>query len=235
METGKTIKLIKKCLLSGGIILFSAMNVFAADNSLSAINIEQNGNNDYNITVKVDKKTNIKKSVKNNQLILLVNSTLPSDSMEIIYDNASNLKNVIVQKKNKHNTLISIEGDSVENAQVYTQELSTGLLKPVNENVFTAKALVSSIIGILLLLFLMSASKRRNNKYTAETAQKAVKQRRKTKANTLRKKNRVQSGNIPSIGFNVNGSFNSAKMYMSMPADLAYDEMYEEEEIRKAG
>ena len=45
----------------------------------------------------------------------------------------------------------------------------------------------------------------------------------------------MQSKNIPSISSKVSGSFNSAKVYMSIPSELAVNESFEQEQIRKAG
>ena len=229
--------LIKSIVLSV-VFICSYVAAFAANISLSGIDVDQNPENEYNIFVKTDKKANIKvQSNENNKLTILLNSTLPTDSLEIVYDDAPDMTNVIVQKKNKKNTLILFEGKNISKAKIFNNDLSTGLVKPVyNDGLFISDNKVLSGAGILIFLFLMLAAKPKNKKYNTVKAGNINRQRKQSKADTLRNKNLVQSRNIPSIAYNVNGSFNTAQKYMSTPSGLTVNGQYEEEEeIRKAG
>jgi hypothetical protein len=235
MVTGKN--LIIKTMIIALVSAFSFTSALAANISLSGIDVDQNPENEYSVFVKTDKKANIQvKTNENNKLVILLNSTTPADSLDIIYDDAPDMTNVIVQKKNKNNTLILLEGKNISNAQIYNNDLSTGLIKPVYSDGFSNNKILSTAgIGIGFLLLMMLILKPRNRKYTVSENNNTKRQRKTSRVNTLRNKNLVQSTNIPSISYNVNGSFNSVQKYMTTPADLSVNEQYEEEEIRKAG
>lgn len=235
MVTGKN--LIIKTMIIALVSAFSFTSALAANISLSGIDVDQNPENEYSVFVKTDKKANIQvKANENNKLVILLNSTTPADSLDIIYDDAPDMTNVIVQKKNKNNTLILLEGKNISNAQIYNNDLSTGLIKPVYSDGFSNNKILSTAgIGIGFLLLMMLILKPRNRKYTVSENNNTKRQRKTSRVNTLRNKNLVQSTNIPSISYNVNGSFNSVQKYMTTPADLSVNEQYEEEEIRKAG
>lgn len=235
--------IIIKLLILALFFVFSYVSAFAANISLSGIDADQNPENEYSIFIKTDKKANIKvQSSENNKLTVLLNSTLPTDSLEIVYDDAPDMTNVIVQKKNKKNTLILFEGENISKAKIYNNDLSTGLVKAVYNdgilnNLLSENKMTSAIFAAIAIIFsLVMMVKPRNKKYNIANSDNINRQRKQSKANTLRNKNLVQSRNIPSIAYNVNGSFNSAQKYMSTPADLVVNEQYEEEEeIRKAG
>ncbi len=246
MNQGKELNIISKCFLFISIFLLSSIASFAAENLVSGINVEQFPDNEYKVLLKLNKNTQIKKaSASKDNLVLVLNSTLPADSMEIIYDNTVDLNNIIVQKKNSDNTVISLQGKNIENAGIYTKELSTGLTKQVDtNNIFNTlffninkKSMTILISGILFLLFLIGNSKPKQKKRNQANINKTMQTSKHISANTLRNKNMMQKRNIPSIGYKTNGSFNSANAYITAPADLVVNgnQYYEEEQIRKAG
>lgn len=247
MKTGKKFSIINKCALFICVFLLSSISSFAAESYLSGIDIQQQVDGDYKIMLKLDKKAQIKKNIDNDgSLTLIMNSTLPSESMDIVYDNATGIKNVIVQKKNDDNTLIFMQADNIKNAQIYTKELSTGLVKQIDtdSNIFNnlffvadKKILASSIAGMILLFLMMLVSRPKEKRYTASNAKKHTVVKKHTNVNTLRNKNLVQSQSIPSINYRVNGSFSSQNAHISKPKDFVINnyQNYEEEEIRKVG
>ena len=248
MKTGKRLNILNKCTLLISMLIFSSLGSLAAESYLSGINIQQKTDGEYKVVLKVDKKSQIKKSIDNDgNLTLVMNSTLPSESMDIVYDNAVDLKNVIVQKKNDNNTLILLQADNIQNAQIYTKELATGLVKQLDNktNIFgdlffvaDKKALTSSIVGMIFLFFMMLLSRPKEKRYTEANAKKYTNVKKHINANTLRNKNLVQSQYVPSINYKVNGSFNSLNHHISKPKDLNVNnhyQNYEDEEIRKVG
>ena len=245
MKRGKEFNIINKCLAFVFVFLFCSLNSFAAENSLAGVDIKQSVNNGYQVFLKLDKKAQIQKIVDDNDSItLMLKGTLPSETMEIIYDSEDNLSNVIVQKRNDNNTLISLQGKDIANAKIFTRELSTGSVKALDTNtsllsslffIADKKILGTSIAGIFLLFLMMLASRPKNRKNTANNSNKTAKSKNNS-ANTLRNKNLVQSRNIPSINYRVNGSFNSANA--TMPKDLVINNQKQtirEQQIRKAG
>ncbi|MCD7779339.1 MAG: hypothetical protein LUH05_01545 [Candidatus Gastranaerophilales bacterium] len=244
MKTGKSI--INRIVLSAIVFLLASVNVFAAESSLSGIDIKQPDGQKYKVLLKLDKQARIKKLFDNEgNLMLILNSTLPSDSMEIVYDNANDLNNVTVQKKGADNTLILLQGKNIENSQIYTKELSTGITKELNTNesflsslfiVTDKKILASSVLGMIILFLLMLASRPKDKRYSSYKSDKTVKSKKHTAVNTLRYKNLTQSKYIPSINWKENRNFNSINAYSSIPDDFSVNNnMYEEENIRKAG
>lgn len=245
MSTRGNFNLLNKLFLFSFALVCSLTACFAADNSLNGIDVKQVGESDYNILLKVDKSANIQRiSNDSDSLTIVLNSTVPSDSVEILYDNAADLDNVIIQKKNNENTVILLQGKNIENAKIFTKELDTGLVKQddvkensINNYLFIAdkKLAAFSLIGLVLFFALMLSVRPKNRRYSSMPENlKNVKTAKKVTVNTLRNKNINQSRNIPSINYKVNGS---ARVAMSVPKDFVINKYnaQETEQIRKAG
>ena len=239
MRTRVKYSFINRFVLSVFIIFFSTLNAFAA-NSLLGVDVKQIDNDNYKIILKVNNAVNIKQfSDSADNLTLVLNSAVPSDSVEILYDNASDLKNVIVQKKNSSNTMILLQGKNIDNAKIYTKELSTGILKQFDSNanslnkylyIANKKYILFGLVGIILLFFLMISSrpdlKRNVNK-------KSKQHNKQTEYNTIRNKTVSQKRYVPSIHYRIN----NVKTNMTLPKDFVISNLsqYEEEKIRKVG
>ncbi len=244
MIQGKGFNIINKIFTLAFVLILTASNCYAAETSLAGIDVDRDNNGEYKITLKLDGSAQVKKSFDaDGGLTVLLSSTLPSEAVDIAYDNASGLNNVIVQKKNKTNTMISFEGEDIQNAQIYIKELSTGMVKPLETKngilssiLFTAdkKLLCTSLSAVLFLFFIMLASRPKSTRYTPEKLNNAVKRRKQRTVNTLRNKNLAQTGDIPSINSGINGSFYSARLYMTTPSEFIVNNQYKEEKIRKA-
>ena len=247
MKIGREFNILNKCLAFVFVFLCVSLSSFAVENSLSEVGLKQSANNAYQVVLKLDKKAQIKKIVDgSDNLTLVVNSTLPSESMEIIYDSEDSLANIIVQKRNDNNTLISLQGENIANAEIITKEISTGTTKKLdtNENLLSnlffiadKKVLGISLAGILLLFMMMIASRPKNKRTSSSSINNATNSYKAT-ANTLRNKNLVQSQNVPSINYKVNGSFSSSNSHTTMPKDLVVNNKkntIREQQIRKAG
>lgn len=243
MSTRVKLNLGIKLLLFVCLFLFTgALCSFAKENSLLGIDVRQNDNGYYNIQLKLDNFVQIHKiNNDNDNISLLIDSTIPSNDVEIVYDNASDLNNVIVQKKNDGNTLILFQGKNIQNSLIYAKELSTGLIKQadVKNNsafVFIAhkKILIAGLFSFFMIFLVRLFSRPKKKTYTADNVTKQVKQ--KNKAMTLRKKNLVQSKRIPSISGNTNGSFNN-NSFVSKPKDFVINNynLPNEDKIRKVG
>ena len=223
---------LNKLVLFVGIFLCSSV-VALAENALSGIDVQQTNTSEYNVMLKLNTSVNVQK-INNgvDNLTLVLKETVPTDSVEIVYDNAADLQNVIVQKKNNGNTLILLEGKGIENANIYTKDLSNGLtVKNDTDKLGVAdkKMVGFSIFGLLMFLLIRLSSRPKNERYaSAKVNVKNVKKTKKVTVNTLRSKNNTQSRNIPSINYNVNGSFRN----MSVPKDFVINN-HIEEQIRK--
>ena len=234
----KRIQKLNKLFLFICIFLCSSVFACAAEKSLLGIDVQQQGSN-YNVMLKLDKDAEIQRMVNGeDNLTIVLKETLPTDSVEIIYDNAADLENVIVQKKKNGNTLILLEGKAIENASIYAKDLSTGVVsqfgieKSLANYLFVVKKIVGFSFLVLMMFYLLMLSLRpKNKRYNSNV--KNVKSTNVSSSNTLRNKNVNQSRNIPSINYKVNGGFSK----MSIPKDFVINNHMasEREQIRKAG
>ena len=230
-----------KILLLFFVFICSNFFAYSAENSLSEISVKKTYSGQYNILLKLNKSANVKKSFDGENLILTIPSTLPSDSIDIIYDNASGLHNVTVQKKNTNNTLILLQGDNISNSQIFTKDISTGFTKKIDDSnpFFTNILFVSDkkfvVLFSLLALFFFTiilASKPRT-KTSVQQQHFSSSNSYHNKSMTLRRKNLLQSKNIPSISYKLNGSFSSVSV--SKPSDFDFNNNQLDEQIRKVG
>lgn len=238
MSTRIKYSLISKLILFLCIFCFSALNAFAA-NSLSGVDVKQTGSDSYKIILKTDNSVKLNKiSEGKDNLVLVLNSTIPADSVEIVYDNASDLKNVMIQKKNSDNTMILLQGKNIENAEIYTKEITTGLLKQINtpenslENylyISNAKHLKYILFAIIGLFFLMLCFRPKSKKYISANQHNNKKQ---ITVNSIKNKISTDKRYIPSINYRIN----NVQSNMSVPKEFVISNINKyEEKIRKAG
>ena len=238
----KHILLYNKLILTLCVFFFSALMSLSAENSLSSVNVKQVNNGEYNILLKLDNNVRIKKSFNgNDNLTLVLNKTLPSDSVEIVYDNAAGLKNVTVQKKNADNTIILLQGKNIVNSTIFTKELSTGIIKQsdLKDNIFVihdTKLFVSSIIGVVSLFIIMLFARTSGRKKC-----KSLQNKRTIKSLTVNSVNSTKhntSRYIPSINYGVNNTYNFSNSKMTVPEKFIINNYMNgeySEEMRKIG
>ena len=228
--------IIKFILLFVCMFFFTSMNV-QAKNALSGINITQNDNS-YNILLKADSLVKINKNVdEKGSLTLFLTSVLPADSIEIEYDNASDLKNVIVQKKNTNNTTILFQGKNIEGAKIFLKDLSTGQIKPIDSGsannyfyIAHIKYLSIGFAGLIFLFILMLFLRPQSKKYHSASQ---IKNKMKQQQVTLRSKQYNSKRFVPSINYKVNNT----RKNMTIPTDFVISEYqnYNDEQERKVG
>lgn len=228
------IKILNKFFIFIAIFLCSFLSAFAVENSLLGIDVKQTGDSDYKVLLKADMPIDIQKEINlEGELTLVLKETLPTDSVEIIYDNAQGLENVILQKKNNGDTVVFLQGKNIENAKVFTKDLSSGSIIPFNEKqklLFDVKTVGIAIVGLILLLMMIPSSKSKNKKQNINV--KNVKKSKNQSNYTLRNKIQAQKATVPSINYNVNTSF---KSHMSTPKEFVINNYLENEQVRKAG
>ena len=236
MRIKLSFNIIKFILLFVCMFFFSSMNV-QAQNALSGINVIQN-NDSYNIILKTDNSVKINKYIdEKGSLTLFLSSVLPADSIEIEYDNASDLKNVIVQKKNANNMTILFQGKNIENAKIFLKDLSTGQIKPIDSEsvsnyfyIAHIKYLSIGIFGLVFLFVIMLFLRPQSKKY--RTVYKS-KEKIKQSQITLRGKQSVNKRYVPSINYKVRVT----NPNMTVPKDFVISayQNYNDEQVRKVG
>ncbi len=241
MRTTSNFGLLKKSLLLICIFIFSGISTYASVNFLSGIDVKQTNDNNHSVLLKLNNSVKIQKvSNSKDNLTLTLASTMPSDSIDIVYDNTDDLQNVVVQKKNADNTVIAIQGKNIENAKIYVNDISSGITKEykdsmLNNLLFLANDNVSTTLAILsLLILLMFAHKPTNKKKNSNkniTISNHVKNYQTI--NTLKTQNIKQSRRVPSINYNVNKIYENR--YATKPQDFVINESERKERIRKVG
>lgn len=241
MRTRIKLKLINKLFLFIFIFLFSALASQAA-NSLSGVDVKQSENGSYNVILSMNNTSTVKKiSESKDNLTLVLDSMLPSESLEIIYDNASELQNVMIQKKNQDTTMVILQGKNIESANIYTKDFSTGVIKPVNNGlsslnnylyVANVKYLTFALIGIIFAFFFMISSRPKQSK-DIQNVKKQYKTIKNTTINKLSKKAAYTKRYVPSINYRITGLEPS----VTVPHDfvISNEMKYINEEIKKAG
>ena len=239
----ENLNFISKFIFTAMVITVLTCFSAAFANTISTIEVNQTDTNNYNIIVKLDNKSTIQKiSTGKDNLTFIVKSALPSESVDIVYDNTSDIKNIIVQKKNAENTQISMQGRNIENAKIYTKELSTGITKEVNSNplsgifVITDKKVFSvSLLVIFLLFASMFRSKPKKQYSEKEIVQRSIrKYNKKQTINSMKRRKRAASHSVPSINYSINGSFSASNANMTAPKDFIINQ-YQEQQKRKVG
>ncbi len=217
-------------------LFLTSLNAYAV-NSLSGVDIKQYNNN-YKIILKLDNSLKtVKTDISEGNLTIVLDSVLPSDSVEMLYDNTTDIKNVTVQKKNPDNTLIILQGKNIENSKIYIKELSGGSIKPVSVNksvlsdsfyIADFKYLIFSVLGSIFLFFILLSLRPNSKKYIPKTEQN-IKLKKKITINSMKNSTSVKRY-VPSINYNIRPALN-----MTAPDDLIYDSNLFKEEIRKVG
>lgn len=224
------------------ILFFCIFGLFTASayahNSLSGINVLQK-NGGYDIVLKADSSVKINKYTdEKDSLTLFLSSVIPADSVEIDYDNASGVRNVIVQKKNDKNTTILFQGKNIEAANIYIKDLASGQIKSLDSDSFSTalyignlKYFLFALSGVFVMFFLMLLFRPKSKKYTSPSYE--VKNRIKTNQTTIRSKQYNVGRVVPSINYKINYS----KSNMTIPKDFVISEYqnYTEEKVRKVG
>lgn len=120
-------KFKNKLIITAAMMLISP-TVFAADVNLSEIEITSNNNNGYNIILKTNKKTEFKKTMKNDkQLMIELKNTEATEDLSTIYNDVSNINNITVTPYGKDNLKIQIQGQDIENSNVSLEYKNTEL------------------------------------------------------------------------------------------------------------
>lgn len=237
MNSGR--RLITGLIITLCVSITLGTSVFAAQNSVSSVNIKQNSNGEYQILLKTDKTAKIKKTTEENKLLLTVASATPSNSSEIVYDNVPGIQNVTVQKKNDENTLIIIQGDNIENSVVFNKDLSTGKTSAVDNKqsafiIADKKLFACSMLTVLFLFILTLISRPKEKRYSENTIIRRAEATARNSALTLRQKAMLQNANVPSVNSKISGSFISSTV--TKPGDFnTFIENEYVEKTRKAG
>ncbi|MDD3238433.1 MAG: hypothetical protein PHV37_10105 [Candidatus Gastranaerophilales bacterium] len=107
------VKTLKAMILGLACVCITNLAAMAADNTISNVEIK-NGDNGYQIVLKADKSTDVRKIVESeNDISLIVKGLLPSDSIGTTYNNVPDVDNVMIQPEGDDSTRITIQGKNI--------------------------------------------------------------------------------------------------------------------------
>lgn len=220
----------KRVKLLISLFAFMFMTVSAYASTLSEIEITQDNNGKYNVVFSLDSKTKIvKENSSKGNLSLLLKGTNLADNLNISYENSTDLQNVVVQKKNKDNSIVLLEGKNIEEAKILAKDINNGVISEIK---LKNNSLLYSVLGVFGLIMLLAIRNtiilRRKRKRVVQDPNELIKKKIQ-EVNTLRKKNKQQSKNIPSINYNLNNS------KTTIPEGFVINNYKNNQENRKVG
>lgn len=148
---------MKKILLSL-IMIISMLSsaAFALDNSLNSIIVEGVSDNNYNVILRTDKVTNVKRTVKDNGVLVLeLKNIATSLNLDTKYVNANNIDNVVVENTANNGVNIYIEAPNAEKADII---FDTPAAPPVVVGDGISRNQIAWIAAAFVVVFAMAGS-----------------------------------------------------------------------------
>ncbi len=148
---------MKKILLSLIMIISMLSSVaFALDNSLNSIIVEGVSDNNYNVILRTDKVTNVKRTVKDNGVLVLeLKNIATSLNLDTKYVNANNIDNVVVENTANNGVNIYIEAPNAGKADII---FDTPAAPPVVVGDGISRNQIAWIAAAFVLVFTMAGS-----------------------------------------------------------------------------
>lgn len=112
------VKTLKISFLSMVCISCSILSAFAAQNTLSSVEISDSDNG-YQVVLRADKPTEVRKNVESrNEITLNLKDIAPVESVGTVYNNVPEIDSVIIQPETNNNTKIIIHGKNIAGTSV---------------------------------------------------------------------------------------------------------------------
>lgn len=219
-------------------LILASSNAFA-NSILSEIEIK-NTPSEYNITLQINDKANIKKKVlSDNSILLTLENVSQAQDIPVLYDGDRNIDNIIVKDK-KNNVEILVQGKNATKSNIFVKEMNSGLLKQIysgnnkksliGNGFYLLDAKFSSIIILgLIFMFTMFAFVRPKNVGNRISSYKKTSLGDISKVSTIRNHlMQKRAKNAPYIHYGAAG-------YSSVPEEFTTTNNYTEEKMKKFG
>lgn len=132
MNLVKSIKIISISLIC---LCISSLGAWADQNRLSAIEIK-NSQNGYQILLKSDKATVVRKTTESSDDVTLVlKGVTPIEAVGTVYNNVPEIENVIIEPVSSNNTKVTIHGPKIATASVAFEPTSLASTSSVGNTV----------------------------------------------------------------------------------------------------
>lgn len=127
----RSIDLGKKFL--GLALCFALSSSVVLANTLSEVQINADETSGYDIVLKTDSATEMKKVVSDdNKMYIELKNVQASDSLNTVYNNVANIENVTIQPVSKEDLKITFKGEGIAKSKIYFENIKTAPLASVS-------------------------------------------------------------------------------------------------------
>lgn len=185
--------MLKKILLT--LIIFAGLSVYAADNYLNSVVIENN-DGETSIVLRSDVVAKVKREVQaSDKVMLTIKGIAQSPDINTLYKNASNVNGLIIQNDGNNELKVYIEAPDISKANIVFETPNSAPIT-VKDNSGESKT-AWSVVSIAILLLVMRSAKNINNK----TAQKDINEIIKEREKELYRNFQKEVASMPSLGY----------------------------------
>ena len=137
--------------------LFSS-SAFAADNYLNSVVLEGVDNGGYNILLRSDAIASVKRTVQdNNKIILNIKGLTASDDISTVYRNTSSVNGIVVENVGNNEVAIQIQAKNIDKANIIFDSPASAPI--VVSDGISKKAIGWSVFALLLLCTILAKSR----------------------------------------------------------------------------
>lgn len=185
--------MLKKILLT--LIIFAGLSVYAADNYLNSVVIENN-DGETSIVLRSDAVAKVKREVQaSDKVMLTIKGIAQSPDINTLYKNASNVNGLIIQNDGNNELKVYIEAPDISKANIVFDTPNSAPIT-VKDNSGEGKA-AWSVVSIAILLLVMHSAKNINHKSVQKDINEIIKEREKELYRNFQK----EVASMPSLGY----------------------------------
>lgn len=185
--------MLKKILLT--LIIFAGLSVYAADNYLNSVVIENN-DGETSIVLRSDAVAKVKREVQaSDKVMLTIKGIAQSPDINTLYKNASNVNGLIIQNDGNNELKVYIEAPDISKANIVFDTPNSAPIT-VKDNSGEGKT-AWSIVSIAILLLVMRSAKNINHKPVQKDINAIIKEREKELYRNFQK----EVASMPSLGY----------------------------------
>lgn len=188
--------MLKKIILT--LVLLTGMNAYA-DNYLNSVVISKTENG-KSIVLRTDESAKIKKTVENNdRIVLSLKEVKKSPDINTLYKNTNDVSGLVIQNDGNNDLKIYIDAPDISKANVIFETPDSTPISAV-EGINYEKT-IWSIISFFILLIVMASAKNIVEKPVKPDINELIKEREKA----LYKNFQKEVASIPSINYSLKG------------------------------
>ena len=139
-------------------ILISCGVSYSADNYLNAVILEGAPDGSYNITLRSDAISAVKRTVEgDNKIVLDIKGMSASDNISTIYKNTSSANGIIVENVGNNEVIVQVQGKNISKANIIFDSPATAPV--VVSDGISHKAVIWTILALFALCAILAKSR----------------------------------------------------------------------------